>query len=176
MQKGFTLIELLVVVLIIGILSAVVLPQYEVAVLKSRLGTTMSTVKTIAQAAEVYYLANGQYAPDDVNVLDISQVSGCTDGGGGNLYCGNVWYDYNAGSNNWHVTLQEDRVDGIVCDGNCVTGATRRLRYIQYLNFSPKFAGERHCVAEDGSSATIKVCKSLGGTSVNGSSVTYKLP
>ena len=62
MNKAFTLIELLVVVLIIGILSAVALPQYQAAVAKSRLSTVKNLVKSIASAQEVYRLANEQYS------------------------------------------------------------------------------------------------------------------
>ena len=70
-KQAFTLIELLVVVLIIGILAAVALPQYNKAVEKSRAGQVLSPLKALSQSYNAYYLANGQ-APTKIQDLDIS--------------------------------------------------------------------------------------------------------
>ena len=69
-RSGFTLIELLVVVLIIGILSAIALPQYNKAVLKSRAATGLARLSALDQAQTAYHLANGIYATevDDLGV------------------------------------------------------------------------------------------------------------
>ena len=61
-RVGFTLIELLVVVLIIGILSAVALPQYNKAVAKARATKMVTFLSNMQKAMDIYLLEAGDVA------------------------------------------------------------------------------------------------------------------
>ena len=74
-SRAFTLIELLVVVLIIGILSAIALPQYTKSVKRARGAQAITMARSLADAANRYYLANGSYADISFSNLDIDVPS-----------------------------------------------------------------------------------------------------
>ena len=82
---GFTLIELLVVVLIIGILSAIALPQYHKAVAKSRISEGIIQARALLEAQNRYKMQTGEPWSNDLSALDIqlSDKWGCGVG-----YCG----------------------------------------------------------------------------------------
>ncbi len=60
--NGFTLIELLVTVLIIGVLSAVALPQYQKAVRKAQSREILNSINALDKGLANYYLEHGNFS------------------------------------------------------------------------------------------------------------------
>ena len=74
MNKGFTLIELLVVVLIIGILAAVALPQYQKAVEKSRLAEMHLMRSSLEKGLELYVMQHGLPSGGTEYITDLLDI------------------------------------------------------------------------------------------------------
>ena len=88
MNQGFTLIELLVVVLIIGILSAIALPQYQTAVERSRATEALTQMNAVRTAMERYHAQHEEFPPANAfNKLDV-EIPIVSSSGGTNTYGG----------------------------------------------------------------------------------------
>ncbi len=147
--KAFTLIELLVVVLIIGILAAVAVPQYQKAVMKSRFMQLKTLAHAIAQAQERYYLANGQYSLGFEELdIDLPAYSS-TETNTASFSWGSCWM---APGDGWGSRVGcSDTKDGLTY-----------YIYFQYSSFRP---GERMCRALNTnlSSPQNQLCKADSG-------------
>ena len=72
-HKGFTLIELMIVVVIIGILAAVGIPQYQNYVARAQVADGLSMATSIKTAISEYYSTHGKY-PSDNTALGIDST------------------------------------------------------------------------------------------------------
>jgi general secretion pathway protein G len=65
-RNGFTLVEILIVVVILGILAAIVVPQFTSASQEAVKGALASQIQTIESQIELYRVQNqGDYPDDD---------------------------------------------------------------------------------------------------------------
>ncbi|MGH7241906.1 MAG: pilin [Phycisphaerales bacterium] len=62
-RKGFTLVEILIVVVILGILAAIVVPQYSTATASAKATATVDQLVKLRQAVSIYYYQNNSRFP-----------------------------------------------------------------------------------------------------------------
>ena len=68
-QKGFTLVEILIVVVILGILAAIVIPQFTSASTEAKQSSLRSDLQTIRSQIELYKIKNSDTPPASLATL-----------------------------------------------------------------------------------------------------------
>ena len=162
-KKAFTLIELLVVVLIIGILAAIALPQYQKAVMKTRYAGLKNLTRSLAEAQEIYYLANNSYASRldelDIGVMGEGENSPYYDESTKNFTAFYPW---------GYCKIKNDYV---YCQNVPID-----MAYQIFYQHAPSNAGTTNCLvyaSDTSNSLQAQICKSETGKTSSSYSYTY---
>lgn len=62
-QKGFTLVEILIVVVILGILAAIVIPQFSEASTEAKISSSLSSLQTLRSQISLYKIQHNDNPP-----------------------------------------------------------------------------------------------------------------
>jgi len=73
-QRGFTLVEILIVVVILGILAAIVIPQFTEASTEAKLSSVCSDLQTIRSQIELYKVQHNDAMPGTVSGVTFIQA------------------------------------------------------------------------------------------------------
>ncbi|NQT00652.1 MAG: prepilin-type N-terminal cleavage/methylation domain-containing protein [Planctomycetes bacterium] len=76
-RRGFTLVEILIVVVILGILAAIVIPQFTEASTEAKLSALCTDLQTLRSQIELYKIQHNDFPPDFATFT--AQMTGQTD-------------------------------------------------------------------------------------------------
>ena len=62
-KRGFTLVEILIVVVILGILAAIVIPQFTQASTEAKVSSSLSTLQSLRSQVELYKIQHNDFCP-----------------------------------------------------------------------------------------------------------------
>ena len=81
-NKGFTLVEILIVVVILGILAAIVIPQFSDASTQSKVSSSLSSLQSLRSQIQLYKIQHNDNPPDlatfATQMTQYSDVAGTT--------------------------------------------------------------------------------------------------